>query len=297
MLSVAEKSRRRFLEETPLGRTRRARKIHRIFADTYPDAHAELDHRDAFELLVATVLSAQTTDIRVNSVTPALFATYPDAESLSAATREDVEEIIRPTGFYRAKARSIVGLSQALVDEFDGEVPSSLEQLVTLPGVGRKTANVVLGNVFDVPGLTIDTHFARLARRFLWTHTDNVDRIEKDVAALFPRKDWTMLSHRVIWHGRRICHARTPACGACPISALCPSFGIGELDERKARKLLRFELAEDAETAGKPDGGSRVEPSTADGSRKADGLRTAHSSRKADGSVSGDALTNGEDAG
>lgn len=278
MLSVAEKSRRRFLEETPLGRTRRARKIHRILADTYPDAHAELDHRDAFELLVATVLSAQTTDIRVNSVTPALFAAYPGAESLSAATREDVEEIIRPTGFYRAKARSIVGLAQVLVDEFGGEVPGSLEQLVTLPGVGRKTANVVLGNVFGVPGLTIDTHFARLARRFLWTDTDNPDRIEKDVAALFPRKDWTMLSHRVIWHGRRICHARTPACGACPISALCPSFGTGELDEQKARELLRFELAEDAETGGMRDDGSRVE------------------STRADRSASGDALTNGEDA-
>ena len=290
MLSVAEKSRRRFLEETPLGRTRRARKIHRILADTYPDAHAELDHRDAFELLVATVLSAQTTDIRVNSVTPALFSVYPDADALSAATHEDVEEIIRPTGFYRAKARSIVGLAQTLVDDFDGEVPASLEQLVTLPGVGRKTANVVLGNAFDVPGLTIDTHFARLARRFLWTDTENVDRIEKDVAALVPRKDWTMLSHRVIWHGRRICHARTPACGACPISALCPSFGTGELDERKARKLLRFELAEGAESAGKADRGSRVEPTRADGST------AAHGSRGAGSSASGDARTNGEDA-
>lgn len=244
MLSVAEKSRRRFLEETPLGRTRRARKIHRILADTYPDAHAELDHRNAFELLVATVLSAQTTDIRVNSVTPALFALYPDAAALAAARREDVEEIIRPTGFYRAKAKSIVGLGQALVDDFGGDVPASLEKLVTLPGVGRKTANVVLGNVFDVPGLTIDTHFARLARRFLWTGSDSAERIEKDVAALFPRTDWTMLSHRVIWHGRRICHARKPACGACPISALCPSFGEGEIDEARARKLLRFELAE-----------------------------------------------------
>jgi len=265
VLSVAEKSRRRFLEETQLGRTRRARKIHRILAETYPDAHAELDHRDAFELLVATVLSAQTTDIRVNSVTPALFRAYPDAPALSAATREDVEEIIRPTGFYRAKARSIVGLAQALVEDFDGEVPASLEQLVTLPGVGRKTANVVLGNVFDVPGLTIDTHFARLARRFLWTESDSAERIEQDVAALFPRRDWTMLSHRVIWHGRRICHARTPACGACPISALCPSFGEGELDESRARRLLRFELAEGEARSGKPGGGSRVAPMRTDG--------------------------------
>lgn len=295
MLSVAEKSRRRFLEETPLGRTRRARKIHRILADTYPTAHAELDHRDAFELLVATVLSAQTTDVRVNSVTPALFAAYPDAGALAAATREDVEEIIRPTGFYRAKARSIVGLAQSLVDEFGGEVPNSLEQLVTLPGVGRKTANVVLGNVFDVPGLTIDTHFARLAQRFLWTDSDTADRIEKDVAALFPRKDWTMLSHRVIWHGRRICHARTPACGACPISALCPAFGTGELDERKARKLLRFELAEDAGAGGKTDGGSRVDLGRAHGSTKADGPARTDAPTRADGSVSGNARTNEED--
>jgi len=266
VLSVAEKSRRRFVEETPLGRTRRARKIHRILADTYPDAHAELDHRNAFELLVATVLSAQTTDIRVNSVTPALFGTYPDATSLAAARREDVEQIIRPTGFYRAKAKSIVGLAQALVDEFDGAVPASLEKLVTLPGVGRKTANVVLGNVFDVPGLTIDTHFARLARRFLWSESDTAERIEKDVAALFPRKDWTMLSHRVIWHGRRICHARTPACGACPISALCPSFGEGEIDAERARKLLRFELAQ-----GRPGGGE----AKADGGPDATRLRAS----------------------
>lgn len=284
MLSVAEKSRRRFLEETPLGRTRRARKIHRILADTYPDAHAELDHRNAFELLVATVLSAQTTDIRVNSVTPALFGMYPDAASLAAARREDVEEIIRPTGFYRAKAKSIVGLGQALVDEFDGEVPASLEKLVTLPGVGRKTANVVLGNVFDVPGLTIDTHLARLARRFLWTESDNADRIEKDVAALFPRKDWTMLSHRVIWHGRRICHARTPACGACPISALCPSFGEGELDEQRARKLLRFELAEDRAGGAKGSGskGSGTKGSRNDDSTMKDS-KTDGSTMKDDG--------------
>ena len=253
MLSVAEKSRRRFLEETPLGRTRRARKILRILADTYPTAHADLDHRNAYELLVATVLSAQTTDIRVNSVTPALFAAYPDAVALAEAQREAVEEIIRPTGFYRAKAKSIVGLAQQLVERFDGEVPGNLTDLVTLPGVGRKTANVVLGNVFDVPGLTIDTHFARLARRFLWTESTDADRIERDVQELFPRKDWTMLSHRVIWHGRRICHARRPACGACPISALCPSFGEGELDPERARGLLRFELAEGADGAASDD--------------------------------------------
>lgn len=268
MLSVAEKSRRRFLEETPLGRTRRARKIHRILADTYPTAHAELDHRNAFELLVATVLSAQTTDIRVNSVTPALFAAYPDAAALAEATLIDVEEIIRPTGFFRAKAKSIVGLAQALVERFDGEVPPSLPELVQLPGVGRKTANVVLGNAFDIPGLTIDTHFIRLARRFLWTESTDPIRIEKDIQELFPRKDWTMLSHRVIWHGRRICHARRPACGACPISRLCPSYGEGELDPEEARALLRFELAP---------GGEGARASTA-GTGAADAVSTGASS-------------------
>ncbi|WP_425393466.1 endonuclease III [Brevibacterium album] len=246
-MSVAEKSARRFRQETPLGRTRRARKINRILAETYPDAHAELDFTNAFELLVATVLSAQTTDIRVNSVTPALFRAHPDAHSLAAAQLGDVEEIIRPTGFYRAKAKSIVGLAQELVERWDGEVPGELAALVKLPGVGRKTANVVLGNAFGVPGLTIDTHFSRLARRFLWTASEDPVRIEADVAELFPARDWTMLSHRVIWHGRRICHARKPACGACPLASLCPSFGVGELDPDRARGLLRFELAEGAQ--------------------------------------------------
>jgi endonuclease-3 len=246
VLSVAEKSARRFRQETPLGLTRRARKIDRILAETYPDAHAELDFENAFELLIATVLSAQTTDIRVNSVTPALFRAYPDAFALAEAAPGDVEEIIRPTGFYRAKAANIIRLAQQLVERWDGEVPGDLAALVKLPGVGRKTANVVLGNAFDVPGLTVDTHFARLTRRFGWTQSEDPLRIEEDVAALFPAKQWTMLSHRVIWHGRRICHARRPACGACPIAALCPSFGTGELDPDKARKLLRFELAEEA---------------------------------------------------
>src|SRR5690606_15193741 len=174
-----------------------------------------------------------------NSVTPALFARYPDAAALAAAEREDVEKLIQPTGFFRAKTDSILKLSQALVDKFGGEVPGRLSDLVTLPGVGRKTANVVLGNAFGVPGITVDTHFARLSRRWGWTeHTDPV-KIEADVAALFEKKDWTMLSHRVIWHGRRRCHARRPACGACPLARLCPAYGEGPTDPKVAAKLVR----------------------------------------------------------
>lgn len=220
---------------------RRARKTHRVLAETYPEAGCELDFATPFELLVATVLSAQTTDRRVNAVTPVLFAAYPDATALAGAPREHVEEIIRSTGFYRAKADSIVRLAAALVERFDAEVPPRLRDLVTLPGVGRKIANVVLGNAFDVPGLTVDTHFARLVQRFEWvdaaTAKDPV-KTEHAVAALFPRKDWTMLSHRLIWHGRRRCHARKPACGACPVAHWCPAYGAGPTDPVEAEKLV-----------------------------------------------------------
>jgi endonuclease-3 len=220
---------------------RRARKIHRVLAETYPEAGCELDFRTPFELLVATVLSAQTTDRRVNAVTPALFAAYPDAAALAAADRTAVEEIIRSTGFYRAKTDSVLGLSAALVERYDGEVPARLRDLVTLPGVGRKTANVVLGNAFDVPGLTVDTHFARLVRRFEWVDDDVAKdpvKTEHAVGALFPRRDWTMLSHRLIWHGRRRCHARKPACGACPVAHWCPAYGTGPTDPVEAARLV-----------------------------------------------------------
>jgi endonuclease-3 len=230
-------------DETPLALKRRARKINRVLAEAYPYAHAELDFRNPFELLVATVLSAQTTDVRVNQVTPVLFARYPDARALSEGELADIEEIIRPTGFFRAKARSLHTLAGRVVDEFDGEVPGTLAELVTLPGVGRKTANVVLGNAFGVPGITVDTHFARLAKRFGWTASEDPVVIERDVMELFEPKDWTMLSHRVVFHGRRVCLARRPACGACPVASQCPSFGEGETDPVKARRLLRFELA------------------------------------------------------
>ncbi|PRX99486.1 DNA-(apurinic or apyrimidinic site) lyase /endonuclease III [Allonocardiopsis opalescens] len=213
--------------------------MNRILTETYPDAHCELDFADSFQLLVATVLSAQTTDVRVNRTTPALFARFPTPEEMAAADPEELEALIRPTGFFRAKARSLLGLSAAIRDRFGGEVPRTLDELVTLPGVGRKTANVVLGNAFGVPGLTVDTHFGRLVRRFGWTEETDPVRVEQRIADLFPPKEWTMLSHRLIWHGRRICHSRRPACGVCGLAALCPSFGTGPVEEAAARKLVR----------------------------------------------------------
>ncbi|MFI5654554.1 endonuclease III [Streptomyces anulatus] len=228
--------------ESHLAMVRRARRINRELAEVYPYAHPELDFRNPFELLVATVLSAQTTDLRVNQTTPALFAAYPTPEDMAAAVPEEMEEIIRPTGFFRAKTKSLLGLSAALRDEFGGEVPGRLEDLVKLPGVGRKTANVVLGNAFDVPGITVDTHFGRLVRRWKWTDEEDPVKVEAVVAGIFPKSEWTMLSHRVVFHGRRICHSRKPACGACPIAPLCPSYGEGETDPEKARKLLKYEM-------------------------------------------------------
>ena len=220
---------------------RRARKIDRVLAETYPDARCELDFDNPFELLVVTVLSAQTTDKRVNAVRPALFAAYPDAAAMAAADRETLEGIIQPTGFFRAKTESLLKLSQALVERYDGVVPARLEDLVTLPGVGRKTANVVLGNAFGIPGITVDTHFGRLARRFGFTEETDPVKAEHEVGALFPRKDWVMLSHHLIWHGRRVCHARTPACGACPVARWCPAYGEGPTDPATAAKLVRTE--------------------------------------------------------
>ncbi len=215
--------------------------MHRVLADTYPDAGCELDFTDPYQLLVATVLSAQTTDRRVNAVTPGLFSKYPDAVALAQADRVDLESRIRTTGFFRAKTNSLLRMSAAIVENFDGEVPGSLDDLVTLPGVGRKTANVVLGNAFDVPGITVDTHVARLVRRFEWvddTTAKDAVRTEHAMGALFPKSDWTMLSHRLIWHGRRRCHARKPACGACPLAHWCPAYGTGPTDPEVAAKLV-----------------------------------------------------------
>jgi endonuclease-3 len=211
----------------------------RCLEQTYPNAHCELDFTTPLELTVAVILSAQCTDKRVNEVTPGLFARYRSAADYAGADRTELEEYIRPTGFYRNKTSSLLGLGSALVQNFGGEVPRRLEELVTLPGVGRKTANVVLGNAFDVPGITVDTHFGRLVRRWHWTSEQDPVKVEHAVAELIPRKDWTMLSHRVIFHGRRVCHARKPACGACPLARDCPSFGAGPTGFAEAAKLVK----------------------------------------------------------
>ena len=194
----------------------------------YPDAHCELDFRTPFELLVATILSAQCTDKRVNMVTPVLFSRYPTVEALASARQEDVEEIIKSTGFFRNKAKSIIGMAGALVDRHADEVPSSLAELVTLPGVGRKTANVILGNAFGVnEGVVVDTHVGRLATRLgLTSETDPV-KVEQELMKLFPRDRWTMLAHLLIFHGRRVCEAKKPRCSECTLAAICPSAGIG----------------------------------------------------------------------
>ncbi len=218
---------------------RRARRMNRELAELYPDAHCELDFISPLELLVATILSAQCTDKRVNMVTPVLFARYRSAADYASADREDIEKIIMSTGFFRAKTNSIIGLGQALCERHGGEVPNKLSELVKLPGVGRKTANVVLGNAFGIPGITVDTHFSRLAHRFGWTESGDPVKIEAEVGALIPRSEWTMLSHRLIWHGRRVCHARRPACGACAVAALCPSYGEGPTDPAVAAKLVK----------------------------------------------------------
>ena len=226
-------------DESRTSLVRRARRINRVLAETYPDAGCELDFDDPFQLLVVTVLSAQTTDRRVNAVRPVLFAAYPDPATMAAAEREDLETIIGPLGFFRAKTESLLKLSAALVADHDGQVPGRLDDLVKLPGVGRKTANVVLGNAFDVPGITVDTHFGRLVRRFGWTDETDPVKTEHAIGALFEKRDWTMLSHHVIWHGRRRCHAKKPACGACPLARWCPSYGEGPTDPVAAAALVK----------------------------------------------------------
>ena len=211
----------------------------RVLAQAYPDAHCELDFTTPLELAVATILSAQCTDKRVNLTTPALFTRYRTAADYAGADRAELEEMIRPTGFYRNKAGSLMGLGRALLECFDDEVPRRLTDLVTLPGIGRKTANVILGNAFDVPGITVDTHFGRLVRRWGWTAEEDPVRVEHAVGELVPKRDWTLLSHRVIFHGRRVCHARRPACGVCPLARDCPSFGTGPVEPAVAAPLVR----------------------------------------------------------
>jgi endonuclease III len=213
--------------------------MNRTLAQAFPHAHCELDFTTPLELTVATILSAQSTDKRVNLTTPALFKRYPSALDYAQADRAELENLIRPTGFFRNKAASLIGLGQALVERFDGEVPSTLAELVTLPGVGRKTANVILGNAFGVPGITVDTHFGRLVRRWRWTAEEDPVKIEHAVGELIERSEWTMLSHRVIFHGRRVCHSRKPACGVCLLAKDCPSFGLGPTDPLLAAPLVQ----------------------------------------------------------
>jgi len=230
--------------ESDLALVRRARKIFRGLGDLYPYARCELDFETPFQLLTAVILSAQSTDVGVNKVTPALFQRYPTAADLAAADPEELEVLIKPTGFFHNKAKSLLGMSRALVDKHGGQVPRRLDAMVQLPGVGRKTANVVLGDAYGIPGITVDTHFGRLVRRWGWTQLEDPVKVEHAIGELFPRKDWTILSHRTIYHGRRVCHAKRPACGACPIAALCPSNGIGEQDPVKAAALLKYKPGE-----------------------------------------------------
>lgn len=216
-----------------------AQAIYDILCQSYPDVHCELNYANPLELLVATVLSAQCTDKRVNAVTPALFKKYSNVQEFAQADLHDVETLIRSTGFFRVKAKNIKALAMKIIADYGGQVPRTLKELILLPGVGRKTANVVLGHAFAVPGITVDTHFGRLSRRFHWTSQSDPVKVEFEVGTLIPQDEWTNLSQRMIWHGRRVCHARKPACGACPVAQLCPSVGIGEMDPVMARALVK----------------------------------------------------------
>jgi endonuclease-3 len=227
------------MRESIAAKKKRAGAIYRVLSKSYPDVKCELDFKNPLQLLIATVLSAQCTDKRVNSVTPALFKKYKRVEDFAGANLSELQRIIKSTGFFRAKAKSIKGLSMKIVKEYGGEVPDNLEELITLPGVGRKTANVVLGHAFNTPGLTVDTHFGRLVRRFGWSKEMDPVKVEFAIMELIPEKEWTNLSQRLIWHGRRVCHSRKPACGACPLAKLCPSYGIGEVDIKRARALVK----------------------------------------------------------
>ena len=201
----------------------RAPEVNRRLAQEYPDARCALDYDSPLQLLIATVLSAQCTDERVNSVTPELFARYSEAADYASAQRSDLERILRPLGFQRAKAGHLLGIGEKLVADFQGEVPRTVKELTSLPGVGRKTALVVLGNAFGIPGLTVDTHFGRLMQRLGLTGEKTPVKIERDIAKLVPEEEWTMFSHRVIFHGRQVCHARTPECEACVLRDMCPA--------------------------------------------------------------------------
>lgn len=205
----------------------RAAQVQKLLEQAYPEARCELNFRNPYELLVATILSAQCTDARVNQVTPAFFARFPDAGSLAQASQEEVEALIKPTGFYRNKAKVLLGMAKALVAEHQGQVPARMDALVRLPGVGRKTANVVLGTAFGLAtGIVVDTHVARVSRRLGLARSTDPDRIEEELMALFPRESWVGLSHRLILHGRYVCQARKPKCQGCVLAGPCPRLGL-----------------------------------------------------------------------
>jgi endonuclease-3 len=229
--------------ETPAQLKARAKKIYTGLNKLYPNAHCELDFKNPLQLLVATILAAQCTDKRVNMVTPKLFKKYKNVEDFASAKRSELEELIKSTGFYKNKALSIIKMSQKVCDDFGGKIPNKMEDLITLPGVGRKTANVILGNAFGIPGITVDTHFGRLSRRFGWTKETDPVKVEFAMHEIFEPKYWTNLSQLIVWHGRRRCHARKPACGACPIYKLCPSYGEGPTDKIVAQSLVKPDSA------------------------------------------------------
>jgi endonuclease-3 len=204
----------------------RAKIINERLAEAYPDAHCALNHKNALELLVATILSAQCTDAMVNKVTPDLFARCPTAKAFAEIDQEELETLIRRTGFFRAKSKNIKAAATMIVEKFNGKVPDTLDELIQLPGVARKTANVVLGECFDTPGITVDTHVGRLSRRMGFTKLDDPVKIERELNALIPQEDWTLFSHRMIWHGRQICIARKPKCDVCPLADVCPKIGV-----------------------------------------------------------------------
>jgi len=227
------------MQESFSEKRKRASAIYRVLTKHYPNVHCELDFKTPFQLLIATVLSAQCTDKRVNQVTPALFKKFGTPQKMAVAEVVQLEELVYSLGFYHSKAQNIKSLSERIVSKYNSEVPGDLSELITLAGVGRKTANVVLGHAFAIPGITVDTHFGRLSRRFGWSQSHDPVRVEHEVGALIKESEWTNLSQRMIWHGRRICHSRKPACGACPLAALCPSYGIGEVDKIKALQLVK----------------------------------------------------------
>ena len=229
------------VRESMVRKKLRAKAIYQILTKTYPNVQCELDYKNPYQLLVATVLSAQCTDKRVNQTTPALFKRYSSIKKMAEADIKELQDLVKSTGFFRAKAKNIKALSQKILTDFNGQVPDELEKLITLPGVGRKTANVVLGHGFNIPGITVDTHFGRLSRRFGWSDKRDPVKVEFEVGELITQKEWTNLSQRLIWHGRRVCHSRKPACGACALAKLCPSYGLGEVDKMKASRLVKVE--------------------------------------------------------